>query len=229
MCVVQFEECLNTVARERNVLVLARHACIGIPAASRVRVPMMQHLDADRACARGIDEGHEAEKVSLIDKGLLVRGIGGSLSAQRMENPDAAMAVTRACSWNRPPIDRMANLNVEPGETPMTELIGGIEKGIWLDVNSSWSIDDRRWKFQFGVEDARLIEDGELTTRVKDAGYRSTTIPFWNSLDAVGDRETWQVRGTPNCGKGEPNQMVFVGHAMPACRFRGLEVFGREG
>ncbi|MGB1397775.1 MAG: TldD/PmbA family protein, partial [Planctomycetota bacterium] len=181
-------------------------------------------------CSTGFDdEGLEAEKVSLIDKGLLVRGIGGSLSAQRMENPDAAMAVTRACSWNRPPIDRMANLNVEPGETPMTDLIGGIEKGIWLDVNSSWSIDDRRWKFQFGVEDARLIEDGELTTRVKDAGYRSTTIPFWNSLDAVGDRETWQVRGTPNCGKGEPNQMVFVGHAMPACRFRGLEVFGREG
>lgn len=181
-------------------------------------------------CSTGFDdEGLEAEKVSLIDKGLLVRGIGGSLSAQRMENPEAAMAVTRACSWNRPPIDRMANLNVEPGETPMTDLIGGIEKGIWLDVNSSWSIDDRRWKFQFGVEDARLIEDGELTTRVKDAGYRSTTIPFWNSLDAVGDRETWQVRGTPNCGKGEPNQMVFVGHAMPACRFRGLEVFGREG
>ncbi|MDA9264531.1 TldD/PmbA family protein [Planctomycetota bacterium] len=181
-------------------------------------------------CSTGFDdEGLEAEKVSLIDKGRLVRGIGGSLSAQRLNIEDEAIAVTRACSWNRPPIDRMANLNIEPGKTPMKDLIGGVENGIWLDVNSSWSIDDRRWKFQFGVEDARLIENGELTTRVKDAGYRSTTIPFWNSLDAVGDADTWQVRGTPNCGKGEPNQMVFVGHAMPACRFRDLEVFGREG
>ncbi len=185
---------------------------------------------AGEVCSTGFDdEGLEAEKTNLIEKGLLVRGIGGSLSAQRLGKHEDAIAVTRACSWNRPPIDRMANLNVEPGDTPLDQLIGGVEKGIWLDVNSSWSIDDRRWKFQFGVEDARLIENGELSTRVKDAGYRSTTIPFWNSLDAVGDRDTWQVRGTPNCGKGEPNQMVFVGHAMPACRFRGLEVFGREG
>ncbi|MGE4620302.1 MAG: TldD/PmbA family protein [Planctomycetota bacterium] len=181
-------------------------------------------------CSAGFDdEGLPAKKVHLIENGILKRGIGGALSAQRLSRSEDAIAVSRACSWNRPPIDRMANLNVEPGETSMDELIGGVEKGVWLDVNSSWSIDDRRWKFQFGVEDARLIENGQLGGRVKDAGDRSSTIPFWGSLDAVGDRETWQVRGTPNCGKGEPNQMVFVGHAMPACRFRGLEVFGREG
>ncbi len=181
-------------------------------------------------CSAGFDdEGLPAQKTPLIESGMLKRGIGGALSAQRLSRPEDAIAVSRACSWNRPPIDRMANLNVEPGDTPLDELIGGVEKGIWLDVNSSWSIDDRRWKFQFGVEDARLIEDGQLKGRVKDAGYRSTTIPFWKSLDGVGDLDTWQVRGTPNCGKGEPNQMVFVGHAMPACRFRNLEVFGREG
>lgn len=181
-------------------------------------------------CSAGFDdEGLPARKTPLIQNGLLVRGIGGALSAQRLDRKDDAIAVSRACSWNRPPIDRMANLNVEPGDSTLQQLIGAVEKGIWLDVNSSWSIDDHRWKFQFGVEDARLIENGELKGRVKDAGYRSTTIPFWNSLDAVGDAATWKIRGTPNCGKGEPNQMVFVGHAMPACRFRGLEVFGREG
>jgi predicted Zn-dependent protease len=181
-------------------------------------------------CSAGFDDdGLAARKTHLIERGLLVRGIGGALSAQRMSCAEDAIAVSRACSWNRPPIDRMANLNVEPGQTSLAELIGGVEKGVWLDVNSSWSIDDQRWKFQFGVEDARLIENGELGGRVKEAGYRSTTTPFWRSLDAVGDADTWQVRGTPNCGKGEPNQMVFVGHAVPACRFRGLEVFGREG
>lgn len=181
-------------------------------------------------CSAGFDdEGLEAKKTPLIEAGLLTRGIGGALSAQRLSRSEDAIAVSRACSWNRPPIDRMANLNVEPGDTSLSDLIGAVEKGVWLDANSSWSIDDRRWKFQFGVEDARLIENGQLAGRVKEAGYRSTTIPFWQSLDAVGNRDTWQVRGTPNCGKGEPNQMVFVGHAMPACRFRGLEVFGREG
>ncbi|NRA75114.1 MAG: TldD/PmbA family protein, partial [Planctomycetes bacterium] len=181
-------------------------------------------------CSAGFDdEGLEAKKTPLIEAGLLTRGIGGALSAQRLSRSEDAIAVSRACSWNRPPIDRMANLNVEPGDTSLADLIGAVEKGVWLDANSSWSIDDRRWKFQFGVEDARLIENGQLAGRVKEAGYRSTTIPFWQSLDAVGNRDTWQVRGTPNCGKGEPNQMVFVGHAMPACRFRGLEVFGREG
>lgn len=181
-------------------------------------------------CSTGFDdEGLPAVKTPLIENGILKRGIGGALSAQRLNRQEDAIAVSRACSWNRPPIDRMANLNVEPGETVLEDLIGGIEKGVWLDTNSSWSIDDRRWKFQFGVEDARLIENGQLGHRVKEAGYRSTTIPFWQSLDAVGDRDTWQVRGTPNCGKGEPNQMVFVGHAMPACRFRDLEVFGKEG
>jgi len=181
-------------------------------------------------CSAGFDdEGLEAKKIHLIEKGVLRRGIGGALSAQRLSRPEDAIAVSRACSWNRPPIDRMANLNVEPGDTSLDDLIAAVENGVWLDANSSWSIDDRRWKFQFGVEDARLIENGQLAGRVKEAGYRSTTIPFWQSLDAVGNQDTWQVRGTPNCGKGEPNQMVFVGHAVPACRFRGLEVFGREG
>lgn len=181
-------------------------------------------------CSAGFDdEGLPATKTHLIEDGTLMRGIGGALSAQRLARPEDAIAVSRACSWNRPPIDRMANLNVEPGDTTLEDLIAGVEKGVWLDTNSSWSIDDRRWKFQFGVEDARLIENGQLGPRVKEAGYRSTTIPFWHALDAVGNRDTWQVRGTPNCGKGEPNQMVFVGHAMPACRFRGLEVFGKEG
>ena len=185
---------------------------------------------AGEVCSAGFDdEGLPALKTHLIENGILKKGIGGALSAQRLSQIQQGIAVSRACSWNRPPIDRMANLNVEPGETALEDLIAGVEKGVWLDVNSSWSIDDHRWKFQFGVEDARLIENGQLGERVKEAGYRSTTIPFWNSLDAVGDRDTWQVRGTPNCGKGEPNQMVFVGHAVPACRFRALEVFGKEG
>ena len=99
---------------------------------------------------------------------------------------------------------------------------------MYLETNNSWSIDDSRNKFQFGCEYGRLIRDGELTTVVRNPGYRGVSATFWRSLTGVGDRSTWRVMGTPNCGKGEPNQVIRVGHAAPACRFRGVEVFGGD-
>jgi predicted Zn-dependent protease len=95
-----------------------------------------------------------------------------------------------------------------------------------MDTNRSWSIDDRRNKFQFGCEYARLIRDGELGPVVKNSNYRGISAKFWRSLSRVGDASTFQVLGVSNCGKGEPNQSIHVGHASPACVFRDVEVFG---
>ena len=92
--------------------------------------------------------------------------------------------------------------------------------------NNSWSIDDSRNKFQFGCEYGRLIENGELTRVVRNPNYRGISATFWRNLKKVGDRETFTVMGTPNCGKGEPNQVVRVGHASPACLFADVDVFG---
>ncbi|MGR3895657.1 TldD/PmbA family protein [Pseudomonas sp. 1176_21] len=172
------------------------------------------------------DDGTPAHKQFLIREGALVRPLGGALSQFRSGLD--GVANSRACGWNRAPIDRMANLNIEPGDKSLAQLIGGIEHGILMRTNRSWSIDDARNKFQFGCEWGQLIEHGELKGVVKNPNYRGISAGFWRNLSAVGDASTFQVLGTPNCGKGEPNQVVRVGHASPACVFSQIDVFGGD-
>ena len=186
--------------------------------------------DEEYASYRFDDEGTAATKTLLIERGMLMRPLGGTLSQQRAGLP--GVANTRACSWNRPPIDRMANLNVEPSVEPggssLADMVAGIERGILMKTNLSWSIDDSRNKFQFGCEWGQLIENGKLTTVVKNPNYRGVSATFWRSLARVGDASTLEMLGTPSCGKGEPNQAIRVGHASPACVFAGVDVFGGE-
>ena len=97
-----------------------------------------------------------------------------------------------------------------------------------MQTNASWSIDDSRNKFQFGCERGVMIENGRLAGVVKNPNYRGVSASFWRSLAAVGDASTLEVLGTPYCGKGEPAQIIWVGHASPACVFTGVDVFGGE-
>jgi predicted Zn-dependent protease len=173
------------------------------------------------------DEGTPAEKVWLIRNGILERPLGGHLSQLRAGVPGAATA--RASGWNRPPIDRMANLNVEPGTSSLAGMIAAVRRGVLMRTNVSWSIDDARNKFQFGCEWGELIEDGRLRGVVKNPNYRGVSATFWRSLGAVGDAATFEVHGTLYCGKGEPNQAINVGHAAPACLFTDVDVFGGDG
>jgi predicted Zn-dependent protease len=117
----------------------------------------------------------------------------------------------------------MATLNVEPGESRFDELIGGVERGVFMRTNKSWSIDDSRNKFQFGCEVGQLIEDGELKGLVKNPNYRGISATFWRSLSGVGDASTVEVLGTPFCGKGEPNQIIRVGHASATSTLSGRQ------
>jgi predicted Zn-dependent protease len=172
------------------------------------------------------DEGTRAEKVHLIREGILLRPLGGAISQARAGVPGVASA--RADNWNRPPIDRMANLNLEPGDADFDALVASIDRGVYMETNNSWSIDDSRNKFQFGCERGRLIENGRLGAVVKNPGYRGISASFWRNLARVGDASTRQVLGTPYCGKGEPSQVIRVGHASPACVFRNVDVFGGE-
>ncbi|MCS3902487.1 putative Zn-dependent protease [Methylohalomonas lacus] len=172
------------------------------------------------------DNGSPAERQYLIRNGLLLRALGGTESQQRAGLPGVANA--RTSSWNRPPIDRMANINIEPGDSSMTELIAGIEDGILMDTNRSWSIDDSRNKFQFGCEYARRIENGTLGAVIKNPNYRGISAQFWRNLKAVGNVDTWAAHGVHTCGKGEPNQALYSGHAAPACVFTDVAVFGGD-
>lgn len=170
------------------------------------------------------DCGHKATREYLIRDGLLLRGLGSLESQQRLDLP--GVANFRSASWNRAPIDRMANLNLEPGNSSLAEMIASVERGVYMHSNISWSIDDYRNKFQFGCEYARLIENGQLTQVLKNPNYRGVTVPFWNALKSVGNREEWEIFGSPYCGKGEPSQIIRVGHAAPPCLFSNIEVFG---
>lgn len=181
-------------------------------------------VDRELASYAVDDEGTHAKRCHLIRNGVLERPLGGSLSQARSHLPGVANA--RACSWDRPPIDRMANINLEPGDSTMAQLVARVERGVLMDTNRSWSIDDSRNKFQFGCELGHLIEDGELKGLVRNPGYRGVSAEFWRSLDGVGNRASMEVRGVSNCGKGEPNQVVYVGHASPPCLFRNISVFG---
>nr|WP_293414064.1 TldD/PmbA family protein [Piscinibacter sp.] len=175
------------------------------------------------------DEGEPAQRRHLIENGILKRPLGGAVSLARARTirPDLeGVATARASSWNRAPIDRMSNLNIEPGTSTLAEMIASIELGVMLHTNVSWSIDDSRNKFQFGCESGRMIRHGQLAELVRDPSYRGISATFWRSLAMVGDERTFEVMGTPYCGKGEPSQMVRVGHAAPACKFSRVAVVG---
>ena len=181
------------------------------------------------------DEGTASGRQMLIEDGVLQRPLGGTISMARAgtSHPAAAIgrepvATARASSWNRAPIDRMSNLNVEPGESTLDEMIASVDDGVLMRTNCSWSIDDSRNKFQFGCEYGRLIRNGKLGAVVRNPNYRGVSATFWRSLAMVGDESTVDVLGTPFCGKGEPMQVVRVGHASPACKFAGVAVFGAE-
>lgn len=170
------------------------------------------------------DVGNPAVREFLIRDGILLRGLGSLESQKRLGIPGVANA--RAASWNRAPIDRMANINLVPGDSSIEQMISSVKRGILLKTNKSWSIDDYRNKFQFGCEYGQLIEDGKLTRVVKNPNYRGLTLDFWNNLKAVGSADSFENHGTPTCGKGEPSQVIRVAHGSPYCLFANVEVFG---
>jgi predicted Zn-dependent protease len=170
------------------------------------------------------DSGLNAEREFLIKGGKLLRGLGGMESQARSGLKGVANA--RASLWNRAPIDRMANINLEPGTATLDELISSIDNGILMESNRSWSIDDYRRKFQFGCEYGKWIKGGKIIKTIRNPNYRGISVPFWKSLRGVGNSATTEVCGTPYCGKGEPNQIIRVGHASPPCVFSDVEIFG---
>ena len=170
------------------------------------------------------DGGHRASKEMLIENGVLKRGLGALESQARSGLP--GVANFRSSCWNRAPIDRMANINLEPGNASLEELIDQVEHGILMTTNRSWSIDDCRNKFQFGCEHGQLIENGKLGKVVRNPNYRGVTVEFWNRLAGVGRDAV--AYGTAFCGKGEPSQVIRVGHSSPPCLFRDVEVFGGQ-
>jgi TldD protein len=121
---------------------------------------------------------------------------------------------------------RMTNISLLPGDEPLTleQLIASTDHGFLMQTNRSWSIDDRRYNFQFGCEIGWEIKHGKRVRMVKNPSYSGITTEFWNSLDAICSRDEWTLWGTPNCGKGQPQQVMGTGHGAAPSRFRGVKV-----
>jgi TldD protein len=122
------------------------------------------------------------------------------------------------------PLVRMTNLHLEPGEGTLEDLIAGVDDGIYLETNKSWSIDDKRLNFQFGTQIAWEIKRGKLGRMLRDATYTGVTPVFWGSLDGVAGPDAWSMNGLTNCGKGQPGQHAHVSHGASPARFRNVQV-----
>lgn len=177
------------------------------------------------------DDGIPAQNNLLIDKGLLVGAITGR---QMVEEANAragkiifegSSGANRATSFYRVPIERMTNINIDPGDDgALDDIVRNTERGIILDGDKSWSIGSNREQFHFATDIGWLVEDGQVTRVVKNSTYQGETVKFYNSLSAVGDRSTWEVCYVSNCGKGQPNQVMQLGHGVPVCRFDNVRI-----
>lgn len=168
------------------------------------------------------DEGVPAQRTAIVTNGIF--------SGYLMSRDTAAMldltsnGCVRADGWNRLPMIRMTNVSLEPGTWTLDDLIADTDDGIFMSINKSWSIDNLRLNFQFGVEMAREIKHGKLGQIYKNATYTGITPQFWGACDAICNRDEWIVWGTPNCGKGEPMQTMRTGHGAAPARFRNVQV-----
>ncbi|MGH9275965.1 MAG: TldD/PmbA family protein [Acidimicrobiales bacterium] len=186
-------------------------------------------IDADATAPGGLgtfgydDEGVAAQNVPLVDHGVLVGYLTSRETAPRIRR--RSMGSARAWTWSHIPLIRMTNINLRPGDAgSLDDLIADTRDGIFMSVNKSWSIDDRRLNFQFGDQAGWLIRNGKRTQLVKNPTYTGITPQFWGSCDAICGPDEWTLWGLPNCGKGEPMQVGHVGHGAAPARFRGVNV-----
>lgn len=168
------------------------------------------------------DDGVPAQRFHLVENGMFVGYLTGRDTAPFIGR--ASNGTVRAETAARIPIIRMTNINLEPGTVPLDQIIADTKRGIFVETNKSWSIDDLRLNFQFGCEVAYEIENGRLGRMLRNPLYTGNTPDFWRSCDAIADRNSWQIWGLPNCGKGDPMQTMRVAHGAPAARFRGVEM-----
>lgn len=168
------------------------------------------------------DEGVPAQRAMIVDHGILVGVLTNRETASVLGQRSNGTA--RAMAWNRIPLIRMTNIGLLPGEGTLADMIADTQDGIYMSTNKSWSIDDKRLNFQFGCEIAWEVKRGKLSRMFKQPTYGGMTPAFWGSLDWVAGPREWSIRGTPNCGKGQPSQVGHTGHPTAPCRFRAIQV-----
>ena len=169
------------------------------------------------------DEGVAAQATPIVKDGLFVGYLTSRETASAAGQARSGGAM-RAEGWNRIPLIRMTNISLLPGTWKLDDLFADTDDGIYMETNRSWSIDDRRYNFQFGTEIGWEIRAGKKTRMLKNPSYGGITTEFWNSCDAICGPEYWTLWGVPNCGKGQPMQAMGTGHGASPARFRKVQV-----
>jgi len=192
--------------------------------------PIM-NVTGDRTVPHGLatigydDDGVAGQSWELVSRGILAGYQLDRVFARRF-GLDRSNGCAHADSPSNVPIQRMANVSLQPdpGGGSTADLIAGIEDGIYVVGDKSWSIDMQRYNFQFTGQRFYRIKGGELAGQVRDVAYQATTTDFWGAMDAVGGPQTYLLGGAFNCGKGQPGQVAAVSHGCPAARFRGISI-----
>jgi TldD protein len=189
------------------------------------------HVTGDRTAEHGLstvgfdDEGVAGQRWDLIRDGVLV-GYQLDRRMAKLKGLGRSNGCAFADSASRVAVQRMANVSLEPApDGPSTEeLIAGIEHGIYVVGDKSWSIDMQRYNFQFTAQRFFEIRAGRLLGQLRDVAYQATTTDFWGSMDAVGGPQTYVLGGAFNCGKAQPGQTAPVSHGCPTAVFRGIKI-----
>jgi TldD protein len=189
------------------------------------------HVTGDRTVEHGLasigydDEGTETQRWDLVRDGVLV-GYQLDRSMAPMLGLDRSNGCAFADSPSHIPIQRMANVSIQPAADDVSteDLIGDVERGIYVVGDKSWSIDMQRYNFQFTGQRFYRVENGRLAGQLRDVAYQATTTDFWGSMEAVGGPRTWVLGGAFNCGKAQPGQVAPVSHGCPSALFRDIRI-----
>jgi TldD protein len=190
------------------------------------------HVTGDRTQPHGLatvgydDDGVATSQWDLVAGGTLVGYQTDRVFARRL-GLERSAGCAYADSPHHIPLQRMANVSLQPdpdNDTTTAELISGVQRGIYIVGNRSWSIDMQRYNFQFTGQRFYRIEGGALAGQLRDVAYQATTTDFWGAMEAVGGPSTWVLGGAMNCGKAQPGQVAPVSHGCPSALFRGITV-----
>jgi TldD protein len=169
------------------------------------------------------DEGVAATEGLAVKDGIFVGYLMSRETAAALAT--RSNGTMRADGWSRLPLIRMTNVSLAPGTFgTLDDLIADTDDGLFVETNRSWSIDDKRLNFQFGTQIGWEIKNGKLGDMVRNPTYTGMTPEFWGSCDAICDEREWVMWGTPNCGKGQPGQIMHTGHGAAPARFRNVRV-----
>jgi TldD protein len=171
------------------------------------------------------DEGVPAQSTDIIRGGLFT-GYMTSRETAAAVGAARSNGTMRADGWSRLPLIRMTNVSLLPGAQTLDEVFGGTDHGIYMETNRSWSIDDKRYNFQFGCEIGWEIRHGKRVRMLKNPSYSGISTEFWNACAAIAGPDHWMLWGTPNCGKGQPEQIMGTGHGASPARFSRIKVGG---